>query len=58
MTTRPFDTGWYTEDRHCHCCGKIIPANTLHYVHEKITGSHILDFHVCENCHKEVYSEA
>jgi len=50
-----YTTGYYTVDRHCHCCGKIIPANTGHYVHEKIKGCGILDFHVCEECHSELY---
>ena len=50
-----YSTGWYTEDRHCHCCGKIILANKEHFVHEKVKGSNILDFHVCKNCHDEVY---
>ena len=50
-----YDTGWYTVDRHCHACGEIIPANKLHYVQEKIHGSGILDFHVCEKCHYEIY---
>ncbi len=52
-----YDTGYYTKDRHCHCCGKIIPANQEHYVHEKITGSGILDFHVCRDCHENVYTK-
>lgn len=50
-----YDTGWYTVDKPCHNCGEIIPANKLHYVQEKIPGSNILNFHVCEKCHYDVY---
>lgn len=45
-----------TVDRRCHVCGKIIMANTVHYVHEKIPGNGILDFHVCEDCHNTAYT--
>lgn len=50
-----YTNGHFAEDRHCHACGKIIPANQEHYTHEKIKGCGILDFHVCEECHNDIY---